>query len=111
MTTHAAHNLARPASVSATLSRPPSPAASADVDWPAAAAVRPASTPWSGRRLLRLLDTAPDAASALARVALGLLMFPHGAQHALGWLGGYGFSGTHAWMTKALGFPAPLAAL
>ena len=33
------------------------------------------------------------------------------AQHALGWFGGYGFSGTLGWMTGTLGFPAPLAAL
>jgi hypothetical protein len=33
------------------------------------------------------------------------------AQHALGWLGGYGFSGTLGWMASMLGFPAPLAAL
>jgi putative oxidoreductase len=38
-------------------------------------------------------------------------MFPHGAQHALGWFGGYGFTGTFGWMTRTLGFPAPLAAL
>lgn len=56
---------------------------------------------------------ATDGASAplVARLALGLILFPHGAQHALGWFGGYGFSGTLAWMTGTLGFPAPLAAL
>jgi putative oxidoreductase len=59
----------------------------------------------------RLAATTRDAAATIARLALGLIIFPHGAQHALGWFGGYGFSGTHAWMTKTLGFPAPLAAL
>jgi putative oxidoreductase len=38
-------------------------------------------------------------------------LFPHGAQHVLGWFGGYGFHGTLQWMTGTLGFPAPLAAL
>lgn len=38
-------------------------------------------------------------------------MLPHGLQHALGLLGGYGFRGTLGWMTGTLGFPAPLAAL
>jgi putative oxidoreductase len=38
-------------------------------------------------------------------------MFPHGAQHALGWFGGYGFVGTHEWMTSTLGFPSVLAAI
>ena len=59
----------------------------------------------------RLGATTNDPAASVARVALGAIMFPHGAQHALGWFGGYGFSGTFGWMTKALGFPAPLAAL
>lgn len=59
----------------------------------------------------RLLATPADPAAAIARVSLGLILFPHGAQHALGWFGGYGFSGTFAWMTGTLGFPAPLAAL
>jgi putative oxidoreductase len=59
----------------------------------------------------KLFATASEPAPVIARLALGLVMFPHGAQHALGWFGGYGFTGTHAWMTKTLGFPAPLAAL
>lgn len=58
-----------------------------------------------------LLATDAAAAPLVARTSLALLLFPHGAQHALGWFGGYGFAGTHAWMTKTLGFPAPLAAL
>jgi len=64
------------------------------------------------RPALRAL-LASDAAAAplVARVSLGLLLFPHGAQHALGWFGGYGFAGTLDWMTGTLGFPAPLAAL
>lgn len=55
--------------------------------------------------------TTPDAAALVARIALAFILFPHGAQHALGWLGGYGFAGTLKWMTETLGFPAPLAAL
>jgi putative oxidoreductase len=58
-----------------------------------------------------LFATASEPAPVIARLALGLIMFPHGAQHALGWFGGHGFAGTHAWMTRTLGFPAPLAAL
>ena len=58
-----------------------------------------------------LLRTADDPAPALARIALGLVLFPHGAQHVLGWFGGYGFQGTLGWMTGTLGFPAPLAVL
>jgi putative oxidoreductase len=59
----------------------------------------------------RLVATTADAGPAIARLSLAALLFPHGAQHALGWFGGYGFRGTHAWMTHTLGFPAPLAAL
>ena len=61
--------------------------------------------------LPRISRTAPEYAPLLARAALGLILLPHAAQHMLGWLGGYGFSGTLGWMTVTLGFPAPLAAL
>lgn len=61
--------------------------------------------------LRKFLHTAPEPAPALARVVLALVLFPHGAQHLLGWFGGYGFSGTLGWMTGTLGIPAPLAAL
>ncbi len=61
--------------------------------------------------LRSLLQTAHAPSPALARLALGLVMLPHGAQHVLGWFGGYGFGGTLTWMTDTLGFPAPLAAL
>ena len=58
-----------------------------------------------------LLSTSGRPSATLARLVLAAVMFPHGAQHALGWFGGYGFSGTLGWMTGTLGFPAPLAAL
>jgi putative oxidoreductase len=61
--------------------------------------------------LRRLVTTTSDGAATVARLALGLVMFPHGGQHALGWFGGYGFAGTFAWMTGTLGFPRPMAAL
>ncbi|MGH7513265.1 MAG: DoxX family protein [Gemmatimonadales bacterium] len=59
----------------------------------------------------RLLRTTDQPGPALARLTLALVFFPHGAQHVLGWFGGYGFPGTLQWMTATLGFPAPLAAL
>lgn len=61
--------------------------------------------------LRSIVATRSAPAPLVARVVLGLVMFPHGAQHALGWFGGYGFHGTLGWMTGTLGFPAPLAAL
>ena len=59
--------------------------------------------------LRALLRTSDELAPAAARLTLGLVLFPHGAQHVLGWFGGYGFHGTLGWMTGTLGFPAPLA--
>jgi putative oxidoreductase len=65
----------------------------------------------AARAARALLATDAAAAPLVARTALALLLFPHGAQHALGWFGGYGFRGTLGWMTGTLGFPAPAAAL
>jgi putative oxidoreductase len=65
----------------------------------------------SAALLHALVATDATAAPMVARLSLGLLLFPHGAQHALGWFGGYGFGGTLGWMTGTLGFPAPAAAL
>ena len=44
------------------------------------------------------------------RVVLAAVMFPHGAQHLVGWFGGYGFGGTYDWMTGALQIPGVFAA-
>ncbi len=72
---------------------------------------RPRALPSATTRLRDLLRTDASYSQALLRITLGAVMFPHGAQHALGWFGGYGFGGTLGWMTGTLGFPAPLAAL
>jgi putative oxidoreductase len=61
--------------------------------------------------LSRIFQRRDNVAPAFARVTLGLVMLPHGAQHVLGWFGGYGFEGTLGWMTGTLGFPAALAVL
>src|SRR6185437_8638400 len=42
----------------------------------------------------KLLATPNDGVLLLLRVVLGVVMFAHGAQKALGWFGGPGFSGT-----------------
>ena len=44
-----------------------------------------------------------DAGMLLIRVTIGLLLFGHGAQHALGWFGGYGAAGTGTWL-EGFGF-------
>jgi putative oxidoreductase len=41
----------------------------------------------------------------IARLALGLTIFPHGAQKLLGWFGGYGFSGTMGFFTTQMHLP------
>jgi putative oxidoreductase len=45
---------------------------------------------------------------ALARIALGIVFFAHGAQKMLGWFGGSGFSGTISQFAK-FGMPAAVA--
>ncbi len=50
--------------------------------------------------MLTLLKTDDSFAPLVARLTLGLVMFPHGAQKALGLFGGYGFSATMKY-TKA----------
>lgn len=58
-----------------------------------------------------LISTSGDTGLTLIRVALGLVMFPHGAQKVLGWFGGYGWSATMGAFTTQLGIPAIFAAL
>lgn len=47
----------------------------------------------------------------IARLALGITIFPHGAQKLLGWFGGGGFNGTMGFFTESLGLPAIVALL
>jgi putative oxidoreductase len=58
-----------------------------------------------------LTKTNDSAAPLLARLTLGLIMFPHGAQKALGWFGGYGFNGTMGFFTGTMHIPAVFAFL
>ena len=58
-----------------------------------------------------LLKTNNSFAPTLARLTLGIVMFPHGAQKVLGWFGGYGFSGTMNFFTQQMHIPAVFAVL
>lgn len=58
-----------------------------------------------------LCKTNDSFAPLIARLTLGIVMFPHGAQKALGWFGGYGFTGTMNFFTQQMHIPAPLAFL
>lgn len=60
----------------------------------------------------KLLATNSENNTALvARLALGITLFPHGAQKLLGWFGGYGFDGTMGFLTGAAGLPSVVALL
>lgn len=59
----------------------------------------------------RLLSTNDDGAFLVLRLALGVMIFPHGAQKLLGWFGGYGFSGTMDFLTGTMGIPYLFALL
>lgn len=54
-----------------------------------------------------ILATNNSYALLIARLALGLVMFPHGAQKALGWFSGPGLSGTVGFMSS-IGLAVPL---
>jgi len=58
----------------------------------------------------KLLATNSENTTALfARIALGVVVFPHGAQKLLGWFGGYGFDGTMGFLTNTAGLPSVIA--
>lgn len=59
----------------------------------------------------RLVATDPRTAPFVARLALGIVMFPHGAQKMLGWFGGPGIGGTYHAFVHRMGIPGPFAAL
>ena len=70
-----------------------------------------AGTVTRGGILTRVLGTSADFGPTIARVMLGLVMLPHGAQKLLGWFGGYGWSGTMGFLTGQAGLPWLVAAL
>jgi putative oxidoreductase len=63
------------------------------------------------KTLQLLFKTNNSVAPLLVRLTLGIVMFAHGAQLALGWFGGYGFSATMGFFTQQLHIPAPFAFL
>ena len=63
------------------------------------------------KTLQLLLKTNDSTGPLIARLTLGLVMFPHGAQKMLGWFGGHGFSGTMGFFTGTMHIPAAFALL
>lgn len=64
--------------------------------------------------LTAALSTTGSPALTLLRLALGVVIFPHGAQKLFGWFGGHGLEGTLGFFTTmgipvAIGFLAILA--
>ena len=55
--------------------------------------------------------TEDSISSLVLRVALGVAMFPHGAQKLLGWFGGHGPSATLGFFTSTMGVPWFIAIL
>lgn len=61
--------------------------------------------------LRKLISTNDDPIALVLRLALGLVIFPHGAQKLLGWFGGFGYHGTMGFFTQNLHIPAFFAFL
>ena len=58
------------------------------------------------KKLLQtLLSTQPNIGFSIARITLGLVLFPHGAQKMLGLFGGFGFSSTIEFFSQQMGLP------
>src|ERR1041384_2824132 len=61
--------------------------------------------------LHQLFQTDANWAGFVLRLVLALVIFPHGAQKALGWFGGCGAAGTMQFFTKTVGLPTPVSFL
>ncbi len=55
------------------------------------------------------LTAANGYAATVIRITLGLIILPHGAQHLLGWFGGFGFSGFTGWLIEVKHLPSVIA--
>lgn len=61
--------------------------------------------------LRKLMATRNDLSLLVTRLALGVVMFPHGAQKLFGWFNGPGFSNTLEGFSSHLHIPKPVAVL
>ena len=59
--------------------------------------------------LRKLMETQPRVSLLVARLLLGVTMFPHGAQKVLGWWGGNGLNATIQGFTTHMGIPLVFA--
>jgi putative oxidoreductase len=56
-----------------------------------------------------LLTTHPNIGFSIARLTLGIVIFPHGAQKLLGLFGGNGYTATIEFFTTQMGLPSIVA--
>jgi len=61
--------------------------------------------------LNKFFETRNDVSLTVLRLALALVILPHGAQKVLGWFGGFGLSGTMHFFTETMGIPTVLAVM
>jgi putative oxidoreductase len=61
--------------------------------------------------LKRLVQTDDSIGMFLVRLALGIVIFPHGAQKLLGWWGGHGFAAAMNFLHGDMGLPTIVAVL
>lgn len=54
---------------------------------------------------MKIIKTTDDISFLILRLGLGIVFFPHGAQKALGWFGGHGFSATLSAFTNKMHIP------
>lgn len=69
--------------------------------------VAPASS--FGSAVRAVFATRDDVTPTIARIALGVMMLPHGLQKTLGLFGGYGFGNTMKFFTETMHIPAVFA--
>ena len=58
-----------------------------------------------------IFKTNNDWVGLIARLTIGIILFPHGAQKTLGMFGGYGFTGTMSFFTQTLHLPGVIGFL
>ena len=56
-------------------------------------------------KIQNIFNTENNWGALIARLTLGIVLFPHGAQKMLGWFGGHGFTGTVDFFTNQLELP------
>jgi putative oxidoreductase len=59
----------------------------------------------------KIFQTADSWSLLVLRLALGIIIFPHGAQKLFGWFGGNGFTATMGFFTNKMNIPAFFAFL